>query len=65
MAGFDQKPWGGKTQDPLHDNCVPTPSKFYNHCRQLRAVHDQYQQTTGGIHPRSHLRPLYRSLSTA
>lgn len=23
MAGWDRRPWGGTTSDPLHDNCTP------------------------------------------
>lgn len=49
MSGFDQKPWGGTTQDPLHDNCLPTVEEFKNHCLQVKAVHQQNPDVTGGV----------------
>jgi len=44
MAGFDQRPWGGTTSDPRHDNCVPTAAEFDSHCKQVRAVLDRYPE---------------------
>lgn len=40
MSGFDQRPWGGTTADPLHDNSVPTQAQFVAHCKQVRGVLD-------------------------
>ncbi len=42
MAGFDQRPWGGTTSDPLHDNCIATAAEFETHCAQVRAAMDKY-----------------------
>jgi hypothetical protein len=42
MAGFDQRPWGGTTSDPLHDNCISTAPEFDVHCKQVRAAMDKY-----------------------
>ncbi|MBJ7308735.1 glycoside hydrolase family 99-like domain-containing protein [Rugamonas sp. CCM 8940] len=49
MTGFDQRPWGGTTADPLHDNSVPTQEQFDAHCKQVRAALDKYPTTTNGV----------------
>lgn len=41
MAGWDKRPWGGTTEDPLHDNCLPTLDEFTRHCVTAR----QFAQT--------------------
>lgn len=47
MTGFDQRPWGGTTQDPLHDNSVPkTSAEFTTHVTQVRNVLRSYPATT-------------------
>lgn len=38
MAGFDQKPWGGTTSDPLNDNCLPTTEAFIGHCWDAKVM---------------------------
>jgi hypothetical protein len=49
MAGFDMRPWGGTTADPLHDNSLPTQAEFDAHCAQVRATVDKYPTVTGGV----------------
>jgi hypothetical protein len=49
MSGWDQRPWGGTSSDPLHDNCLPTPQEFENHCKQVRATLDKYPSASNGI----------------
>jgi hypothetical protein len=48
MAGFDQRPWGGTTNDPLHDNCIATAAEFEVHCKQVRAAIDKYPTVSKG-----------------
>lgn len=48
MAGFDQRPWGGTTADPLHDNCISTAAEFDVHCKQVRTALDKYPKVTAG-----------------
>jgi hypothetical protein len=48
MSGWDQRPWGGTTSDPAHDNCIPTQAEFEAHCKQVRAVLDKYPTVTNG-----------------
>ncbi|MES2349825.1 MAG: glycoside hydrolase family 99-like domain-containing protein [Pseudomonadota bacterium] len=39
MTGFNQKPWGGTTADPLHDNSMPKDAaEFAAHATQVRNV---------------------------
>jgi hypothetical protein len=49
MSGWDQRPWGGTTSDPLHDNCIPTVAEFEAHCAQVRKVLDKYPTVTRGV----------------
>lgn len=36
MAGFDARPWGGTSADPLHDNCLPSIDEFSAHLRDAK-----------------------------
>lgn len=47
MTGFDQRPWGGTKEDPLHDRSVPlTAAEFASHCKQVRTAMRNYPAVT-------------------
>ncbi len=43
-AGWDKRPWGGTTEDPLHDNSESTPQEFEAHLRAAKALMDEHPQ---------------------
>ena len=45
-SGWDSRPWGGSTSDPLHDNSVSTPASFEAHLRSAKAQMDLYPAKT-------------------
>jgi hypothetical protein len=43
-AGWDRRPWGGTTEDSLHDNSVSTPQEFEAHLRAAKVLMDEHPQ---------------------
>jgi hypothetical protein len=47
-AGWDKRPWGG-SQDPLHDNSVPTDAEFLAHLKAGKAAMQAQAAKGGGL----------------